>query len=91
MPATLGNFTSALLGNLKSAFTAHDFQRAATVGGGQNDPGARHMFLRTVTIPDDLLETATIFGRNFKINACSHPKSMNQFTAFGNPPNASLQ
>ena len=40
----------------------HDLHCATAVGGRQDNASARRMFLQAVTIPDDPLETAAIFG-----------------------------
>jgi len=69
----------------------HDLYRAASVGGGHNDPRASCMLLRTVMIPDDPIETCPILGRAFDNDPCSHFQSMNQITALGNPPNVSFR
>ena len=72
------------------AGAANDLQRSAALGGGQDHASARSMLLWCVAIPDDQLQTAAILGSDFDDDACSHIESLNQTTAFGNPPNASL-
>jgi hypothetical protein len=69
---------------------AHDLRRAAAIGGGENDAGARRMLLWAIAISNDPIETRSIHGRNLDGDACSHMRSMNQITASGNPSNASF-
>ena len=75
---------------LRQPRPAHDFQRSAAIGRGQNDAGARRMFLRSVAIPDDPIEATPILSPDFDFDACSHTKSMIQITALGNPSYASV-
>jgi len=75
---------------LRKAGATNDLQRSAALGGGQDHASARSMLLWCVAIPDDQLQTAAILGSDFDDDACSHIESLNQTTAFGNPPNASL-
>ena len=73
---------------LRQSGLAHDLHRAAAVGGGEDDPGASRVLLRTVVIPDDPIKARAVLGRDVNNNACSHARSMNQISALGNPPNA---
>jgi len=62
----------------------HHLERAAAVGGGQNDPGPPHMLLRRTAICHDRLKPTAIFRRDVDDDPCSHPESLNCFARFGN-------
>lgn len=75
---------------LRQAGAAHDLQRPAALGCRQDHPGAGRMLLRGIAAPGDPFETDAILQRDFDNDACSHSQSMDQVSAVGNPPNASI-
>jgi hypothetical protein len=48
---------------LRFARSAHDLGGAVAIGGGEDDVGAPHMFLRCAAIRDDRLKPAAVCSR----------------------------
>ena len=71
---------------LRFARSAHNLGGAAAIGGGEDDVGAPHMFLRRATVGDDSLKPAAVCSRDGDDNSCSHAESLNCFGRFGNRP-----
>jgi hypothetical protein len=66
------------------------FRLPQASASSKNDTGASTMFLRCVAIPNDPMETNVILRHDFNHDTCSHSRSKQQITAFGNLPNASI-
>jgi hypothetical protein len=74
---------------LRSARSAHDLGSAAAFGGGKNDVGPPHVFLRRAAIRDDRLKPMAVCLCNVHDNSCSHDESLNCFGRIGNRLNES--
>ena len=74
---------------LRLARAAHNLGSATTVGSGEDNIGAPHMFLRRAAVPDNRLKAAAIGGCHRHDNSCSHAESLNCFERFGNHLNES--
>ncbi len=71
------------------ARSTHHLERAAAIGGGQNDLGAPHMLLRRAPIRHNRLKPTAVFRRDVHNDPCPHIDSLHCFGLLGNRPNES--